>query len=148
METSGILVTCRFLIWLLVPRACLVCEKLPSHLLTKMCLPFLPPGDKCVCACVCVCVCTHVLSHFSHVQHFVTHGLQSTRILYQWNSPGKKAGVSCHSFLQGIFLIQGSNPGLWHCRQILYRLSYQGNPFLCIIYIKYTLRKNRITHYN
>ena len=31
-------------------------------------------------------------------------------------------------FLQGIFLIQGSNPGLPHCRQILYSLSYLGAP--------------------
>ena len=30
----------------------------------------------------------------------------------------------CHAFLQGIFPIQGSNPGLPHCRQILYRLSH------------------------
>ena len=28
--------------------------------------------------------------------------------------------------LQGIFLTQGSNPGLWHCRQIFYHLSDQG----------------------
>ena len=28
-------------------------------------------------------------------------------------------GVACHFFFQGIFLIQGSNPGLLHCRQIL-----------------------------
>ena len=28
-------------------------------------------------------------------------------------------------FLQGIFLTQGSNPGLLHCRQILYFLSHQ-----------------------
>ena len=28
-------------------------------------------------------------------------------------------------FLQGIFLIQGSNPGVLHCRQILYSLSHQ-----------------------
>ena len=31
------------------------------------------------------------------------------------------------SLLQGIFLTQGSNPGLPHCRQILYQLSYQGS---------------------
>ena len=36
--------------------------------------------------------------------------------------------MSCHSFLQGIFLTQGSNPGLQHCRQILYHLSYQESP--------------------
>ena len=31
-------------------------------------------------------------------------------------------------FLQGIFPTQGSNPGLQHCRQTLYHLSYQGSP--------------------
>ena len=30
----------------------------------------------------------------------------------------------CHFLLQGIFLTQGSNPGLLHCRQILYHLSH------------------------
>ena len=32
------------------------------------------------------------------------------------------------SLLQGIFLTQGSNPGLPHCRQILYQLSHKGPP--------------------
>ena len=32
------------------------------------------------------------------------------------------------SFLQGIFPTQGSNPGLPHCRQILYQLSHKGSP--------------------
>ena len=44
----------------------------------------------------------------------------------QWNSLGKNTGVGCHFLLQGIFMTQGSNPGLLICRQILYSLSYQG----------------------
>ena len=32
------------------------------------------------------------------------------------------------SLLQGIFLTQGSNSGLLHCRQILYHLNHQGSP--------------------
>ena len=32
------------------------------------------------------------------------------------------------SLLQGIFPTQVSNPGLPHCKQILYHLSHQGNP--------------------
>ena len=39
--------------------------------------------------------------------------------------PGKNTRVGCHALLQGIFLNQGSNPGLPHCKQILYQLSYQ-----------------------
>ena len=36
--------------------------------------------------------------------------------------------MCCHSLLQGIFPTVGSNPGLQHCRQILYCLSHQGSP--------------------
>ena len=36
--------------------------------------------------------------------------------------------MDCHALLQGIFLSQGWNPGLLHCRQILYHLSHQGSP--------------------
>ena len=45
-----------------------------------------------------------------------------------WNSLGQNAGVGSLSLLQGIFPTQGSNPGLLHCRQILYQLSYNGSP--------------------
>ena len=41
---------------------------------------------------------------------------------------GKNTGVGCHDLLQGIFPIQGSNPGLPHCRWILYHLSHQESP--------------------
>ena len=33
-----------------------------------------------------------------------------------------------HSRLQKIFPTQGLNPGLLHCKQIIYRLSHQGSP--------------------
>ena len=36
--------------------------------------------------------------------------------------------MGCHFLLQGIFLTQGLNPGLLHCRQILYQLSSEGSP--------------------
>ena len=41
-------------------------------------------------------------------------------------------------FLQGIFLTQGSNLGLLHCRQILYHLNHQGSPLvsICIKYMR------------
>ena len=44
--------------------------------------------------------------------------------------------MGCHSLLQGIFPIQGSNPGLLHCRQILYQLSCQGSPLIIWIFVK------------
>ena len=49
---------------------------------------------------------------------------------------GKNSGVDCHFLLQGIFPTQESNPGLLHCRQTLYQLSYEGS------IITTTCRKN------
>ena len=45
-------------------------------------------------------------------------GLISFRMdcLHPWDSPGKNPGVGCHALLQGIFLTQGWNLGLLHCR--------------------------------
>ena len=45
-----------------------------------------------------------------------------------WNSPGQNTEVGSLSLVQGIFPTPGSNPGLPHCRQIPYQLSYQGSP--------------------
>ena len=53
------------------------------------------------------------------------HGLYSPS-----NSPGQNTGVGSLSLLQQIFLTQGSNPSLPHCRWILYQLSHQGSPEL------------------
>ena len=44
--------------------------------------------------------------------------MRTTRIL-EWVS---------HSLLQGILPTRGLDPGLPHCRQILYCLSHQGGP--------------------
>ena len=63
------------------------------------------------------------------------HGLYSP-----WNSLGQNTGVGSLSLLQGIFLTQGLNPGLPHCRRILYQLNHnigqlgsviQSYPTLC-----------------
>ena len=48
-----------------------------------------------------------LLSRFSHVQLF---GLQPTRLLCPWDSPGKNTGVGCHFLLQGIFPDPGIEP--------------------------------------
>ena len=53
-------------------------------------------------------------------------GLQPTRLLCLWDSPGKNTGVGCHFLLQGIFLTQGSNPCLLHLlcwQEILYHCT-------------------------
>ena len=53
------------------------------------------------------------------------HGLQPARVLCPWESPGKNLSASgtLRSPSQGIFPTQGLDPGLPHCRQILYPLS-------------------------
>ena len=51
------------------------------------------------------------------------HGLYSL-----WKSLGQNTGVDSLSLLQWIFPAQGLNPGLLHCRQILYQLSHKGSP--------------------
>ena len=43
------------------------------------------------------------------------HGILQARI----------TGVGCHALIQGIFLTQGLNLDLLHCRQILYVLNHQ-----------------------
>ena len=80
--------------------------------------------DEYLCMCVCVCVC-------------VTQSCPSlwdslpARLFCPWNSPGKNTRVGGHFLLQGIFLTQGSNPGLVRCRQILYHLSHMNYLYPC-----------------
>ena len=42
------------------------------------------------------------------------HGLQPSRLLCPWDSPGKSTRVGYHALLQGVFLTQGLNPSLLH----------------------------------
>ena len=60
---------------------------------------------------------------WEHHEECDPHGLYSP-----WNSPDQNIGVDRLSLLQGIFLTQELNPGLPHCRQILYQLSHKGSP--------------------
>ena len=53
--------------------------------------------------------------------------LQPHGLYRPWNSLGQNTGVGSITLLQGIFPTQGLNPGLLHCKKILYHLSYQGN---------------------
>ena len=54
---------------------------------------------------------TMTMKSLSCVWLFVTPWTtQPTRLLCPWNFLGKNTEVGCHSLLQGIFLIQGSNP--------------------------------------
>ena len=49
---------------------------------------------------------------------YTVHGILQARMLEWIAIP----------FSRGFFPNQGSNPGLLHCRQILYQLSHQGRP--------------------
>ena len=60
----------------------------------------------------------------------VSDSLQPNGLHSPWNSPGQNTGVGSLSLLQVIFPTQGSNPGLPHCRRILYQLSHEGSPAL------------------
>ena len=66
----------------------------------------------------------------------MSESLRSQGLYSPWNSLGQNTGVGSLSLLQGIFPTQGSNPGLPHCRQILYQLSHQRSPFSLIGYHK------------
>ena len=58
----------------------------------------------------------------------VSDSLRPHALYSPWNSPHQNTGVGSLSLLQRIFPIQGSNPGLPHCRRILYQLSRNGSP--------------------
>ena len=61
-----------------------------------------------------------VISHSSMSDSLHPHGLQPAGFLCPWDFPGKNTGVGCHFLLQGIFLTQGLNSILLHCKWILY----------------------------
>ena len=69
--------------------------------------------------CVCVCISRSVFE-------------TPCSNLCLWNFPGKNTRVGNCSLLQVIFLTQGSNPGLLHCRQIFYQLNHQENPIFLL----------------
>ena len=64
----------------------------------------------------------------SHVRLFATPWAVAYQASLSMDFSGNSTGVDCHFFLQGIFLTQRSNPGLLHCRLMLYRMSNQGIP--------------------
>ena len=64
----------------------------------------------------------------SESRSVVSNSLRPHVLYSPWNSPGQNTGVGSLSLLQGIFPTQGSNPGLPHCRWILYQLSHKRSP--------------------
>ena len=103
-------------------------------------------GAQITFCCVCLSIhckiakrnCKKCMKSVSHsvlsnsLQH---HGLQPTRLLCPWNSPGKNTGVGCYFLLQGIFLTQGIKPRSPALQvvcciagRLFIELSHQGRP--------------------
>ena len=81
----------------------------PQHLEEAKCTPcFMAPS------------CSFYYEKSESVSHSVMS--DSLQLPCPWSFPDKNTRVSSHSLLQRVFLTQGSNPGLQHCRQILFRL--------------------------
>ena len=72
--------------------------------------------------------CAYVTESESGSRSVVSGSLQPHGLYSPWDSPGQNTGMGSLSLLQGIFPTQGSNPGLSHCRQILYQLRQKGSP--------------------
>ena len=100
---SGLLNLREGIWWLLTQRICSHCCPVPQMLRMVYC-------------------CSSLTSEVWSVSHSIVsaslqpHGLQPARLLCPWNSPGKNTGAGRHSLLQGIFPIQGSNPGLLYLK--------------------------------
>ena len=86
-------------------------------------VPFLrrPQGG---CRLVLCCLCSDYL-----VYSFQVFRASSDCVVFQGLSVVKVPYFLVHFFLsRGSSPTQESNPGLLHCKQILYRLSYEGSP--------------------
>ena len=83
--------------------------------------------------CVCVCLVTQSCLTLCNpidcnLPGFSVHG----------DSLGKNTRMGCHALLQGLFPTQGSNPGLPHCRRILYQQSHKRSPSIKTFIDKYS----------
>ena len=96
--------------------------------------------DPNLCVCVCLYVCVLDAELWPTLCKPMdcgppgssVHGILQERIL-EW-------GAIC--FSRGSSLTQGSNPGLLHCRQIIYHLSYQGTKSVFLVIKLYSLSIN------
>ena len=83
--------------------------------------------------------CKILLEWVSESRSVVSNSLWPHRLFGPWNSPGQNTGVGSCCLLQGIVPTQRSNPGLLHCRQILYHLTHQGSPRSSLQFAKYNV---------
>ena len=78
--------------------------------------------------CVCVCVLC-VLCHSIVSDSFTTPWIVACQVPLSVGFSSKNTVMGCHVLIQGIFPIQGSNPGHPNSGQILNHLRHQGHPF-------------------
>ena len=74
---------------------------------------------KSVLCCAVLCLVTQLCSTLCDL---MDHSPSGSSV--HGDSPGKNTGVGYHNLLQRVFPTQGLNPGLQHCRQILYCLHH------------------------
>ena len=106
-------------VWVLSLRhqhwGCSALDKVPVFFLSAARERWLCKTGFC-CCCLVAQLCRTLLQ---------LHGLQPTRFLCPWDSPGQNTGVGYHFLLQGIFPTQGSKPSL---QADLLPLHHLGSP--------------------
>ena len=71
---------------------------------------------------LCYCVCLCLVSQSCLTLHNPMNCSPPGSSVHE-DSPGKNSGVDCHALLQRVFPTRALNPGLLHCRWILYCLN-------------------------
>ena len=99
-----------------------------AHVLVCVCVLMCVCVCLCVFICVCVCWCVRVCLVAQSYLTLQPQGLYPVRLLCPQDFPSKNTGLGSQSLLQGIFLTQGLNPGLLHCKRFLY-LIYRSPAF-------------------
>ena len=126
------------------------CHQKNVHRISRLICTFsalLSKISVCVCVCLYVCVYTHTLVVSDSVRPF---GLQPTRLVCPWDSPGKNTAVGCHALLQGIFPTQSSNPHLlsilhWQVGSL--PLATPGKPKISVVSVLENFRVHEIKHF-
>ena len=85
-----------------------------------------------VCVCMFICVCVLIAQLRPTLHNPATPWAVARQAPLSVEFSGKTTGVGSHSLLQGIFLMQGSNPGLLHCRWIVLPSEKQESLYIYI----------------
>ena len=87
-----------------------------------------------------------VLSHSVVSDSLQPHGNSPPVSSVHGDAPGKNTGVGCHALLQGIFPIQGWNPGFLHHRRILYCLATREDCLQMLFGASFFLVESEVDH--